>query len=263
MKIGQDVVDEVSDWDSEYGAALESGLRSSEGGGVSAPALDGTPVSESGSPATAVGMPKTREWNQLLDMILTSYLRGEENWDSDQIKDLASRLKSTPEELLAIVSMVDEKVWGEQRLRKLVEFESISYIGYNWDRLEAAALHKMSELVATGRVSDIDKLLSIAKAANAASRKGNKPPNPLQDSPGVGIGININNFNGGEVNPMLPGAGNLGHVTLTLTNRTVEQLARGREIDGESQRLLDNAEMLGEDDIKELGKIIDGRPTSE
>lgn len=76
------------------------------------------------------------------------------------------------------------------------------------------------------------------------------------------MNVNIYNQNGGVVNPNLPGEGNLGTVTISLTKRTVQQLQQERVIDGTSERLLDRAEMLNEDDIKELGKMLDGRDST-
>jgi hypothetical protein len=63
---------------------------------------------------------------------------------------------------------------------------------------------------------------------------------------GVNVNLQINQAGG------LPGAGNLGTLNLSLSERTIKQLSQPRTIEGQSERVMDQHEMLKPDDVEEL-----------
>lgn len=251
-------LDEVLDMNQEEIDALIQG-ENPEGPGVVAGEAGGesTRVNQVPSGDVAGGFLAPTEadwmpWGDVQSHILDAWLDGEENWASESVLALARRLRTSVPELIAVVDATNPIEWAAKRFDKLLERESLRKSGYSWDRIEHAALLKLTRLVETNRINTASDLLAVAKVANSATRNRNAAPSG-------GINVQINNNMGGQSgdHPELPGAGSLGTIQLTLTQRTVRQLGQERVIDGESTRLSESAEMLGPSDIPELSRMSD------
>lgn len=229
------------DFDAEieemFGATPEGKMESTE-----AAEQESRPLSGSG-------------WGPLHETILDSLLDGEEDWESAAIKTLAKSLRVETAELEEILDTADAKKLQIRRLEKLLERQEMTRLGYNWSNLEAAVLKKLGNLVAANRIASAGDLLAVAKAANSAVRRGSAvgvPQMTDKPNPPSGVNIHLNQLNQG-----LPGAGSLGTISLTLSQRTIGQLNRSKIIDGESERLADKIEMLGPEDVPEISKLVD------
>jgi hypothetical protein len=227
--------------------------ENAEGEGVGA--NDPTRVSQPAeiAPVSGGAVADWLPWGEIQTHILDAYLDGDENWDSESMVALAKRLRTSIPELQMLVEATNPTEWSAKRFDALLERESLRKRGFDWDRLEHAALKKLTKLVETGRVSTASDILAVAKVANSATRKTgmNQPTVP------GGVQVNINQYGSDGSPPELPGPGSLGTIQLTLTQRTVKQLGREKVIDGESTRLSDTIEMLGPEDIGTLSTMSD------
>jgi hypothetical protein len=245
-----------------YGNGQESEVMNEdswmeEGMGV-VPATESLSDSQEMVPADSqAGLP----WGDVQESMLTAFILDEQEWAGKEMKALAKRLRVEQEEFDDILHQTGMDVWESKRLEKLLEIERMKMQGWNWDRLEFAALSKLSTLVDMGQIKKPEMLMAIAATANRATRRG-----LIQDPPksgGTGVVIQNNVFNAGaqggvSMTAELPGAGSLGTIKLNLHARTIKQLSEERVVeDVEYQRLEDRAEMLGPDDITELSKLAE------
>lgn len=216
--------------------------------GVEGPKLDSEVESQSGSVA------KWLDWSQIQDEILTAFLLDEEEWEGENLGSLAKRLRSSPAEFQQIMLQTDPQIWENKRLLKLLEAESVRNKSFRWDQVESLALAKLHALVEKGKINKLGELLAIAQTANRATRK---------NEGGVQMAPNLTQVNvvipGAGAAQSLPGPGNLGVMRLSLSDRTVKQLSRGKVIDAEAAPLSERIEMLGPNDVPNLSKVADER----
>lgn len=195
-------------------------------------------------------------WGQLHESILDALLDGDEEWESVPVQTLAKQLKSEVGELRTIFEGAPKEQYTIRRIEKILERQEMSRIGYNWSSLESSVLQKLSHLVRSNAIRASGDLLAIAKTANSAIRRGNTTGVPQMTEkptqPG-GLNLNVNQFNGVS----LPGAGSLGRIELSLSQRTIDQLSRDRTLDLKAERLDERIEMLGANDVPELTKKAD------
>ena len=230
----------------------------------------GTPETrvDSRTPAN-LSQPKLPELNRIAQLILEidSNAIGKNDSDEGKIRNhnrslLAAQLGCVPEDLQAIVDSYGDQ-WQEYILEARIRagLESTHMRDVTWDRLEAATLKKLVLIVETrGTTLTVAELLAVAKTANTANRGDRAIKGPGQ---GVGGGpvpqnhVQTNIFLGGDpANGVLP-AGNLGTISLSLSQRALKQLTTPKEIEGESVRTLDSVEMMGIKDIQRIGEGID------
>lgn len=189
--------------------------------------------------------------------------------ESDEVKIrnhnrslLAAQLGCTAEDIEAIVESYGDS-WQQYVLDARIRqgMSSTHMRDVTWDRLEAATLKKLVILVENPVAKlSVAELLAVAKTANTANRGDRAIKGPGQ---GVGGGpvpqnhVQTNIFLGGDpANGVLP-AGNLGTISLSLSQRVLKQLSTPKEIEGESERTLDSMEMMGIKDIQKIGEGID------
>lgn len=244
-------LDEVLEMNQQEIDALIQG-KNAEGVGVDAKEATRADTRVNLAPSIGGGTQEFLPWGDIQTHILDALLDGDENWASESVASLARRLRTSIEELQLVVDSTNPAEWTAKRFDKLLERESLRKRGYDWDRIEHAALTKLTKMVDTGRINQASDLLAVAKVANAATRNRGQ-------APAGGINVQINNQIGSSSDspPELPGPGSLGTIQLTLTQRTVKQLGQERVIDGESVRLSESAEMLGPSDISELSRMSD------
>lgn len=215
------------------------------GDGVELPESD--LFSESGA-EVSLGL----EWGKVHEAILSAEIE-DGSWGGKAMQDLAVRLWSTMEDLEEIRDNTNASLWATKRMERLIEVEQLKNRGLNWDRIEGATLDKLFALVAANRIHDVNQLLTIARAANLATRRGPNGDimkNPA--SPNTLIQINQNNSA-----PNLPGPGSLGTITMNLSQRAVNQLNTPRKlIEGEVVKLSDSIEMLGVEEIQGIAKGV-------
>lgn len=195
-------------------------------------------------------------WGQLQDEILTSFLLDEEEWQGENLESLAKRLRSSVEEFKYIVDHSNPIEWEARRLKKLLEAESIRNKGFRWDQVEDLVLQKIHTLVEKGQVKKLGELLAIAQTANRASRRVGGPEGGTGMAPNL-VQVNVLNHGGTQTATGLPGPGSLGVMRLSLSDRTVKQLSKGKVIDHDSPPLSERIEMLGPKDVPILGKTAD------
>lgn len=191
-------------------------------------------------------------WGQLQDAILDAWLDDGDAWDGPAIRELAEHMRSSPEEFRQILESSDPDELQDQKEKKLLERLNIRKSGYNWDKLESAVLMKLGQLVESRRITTAEQLLAIARVANSATRRGSGQGNGNMGNNGNNMTqVNVfTNPTGGH--PELPGKGNLGTISLTLTQRTVQQLSRDRIIDADAPRLSERVEMLTPEEVPSL-----------
>lgn len=174
---------------------------------------------------------------------------------------LAAQLGCTLEDIAAIVESYGDS-WQEYILEARLEsgMNSTHMRDVTWDKLEAATLNKLMIVIErAGNRLTVAELLAVAKTANTANRGDRSIKGPGQ---GVGGGpsplnIQVNSFLGGDpANGVLP-AGNLGTISLNLSQRVLKQLTSPKEIEGESVRVLDKMEMMGIKEIQKIGEHMD------
>lgn len=219
-------------------------VNDSEGGGI--------PESEVVPSDGSVGL---LPWGDVQEAIMDSWIQDSQEWGGAAMVALSKRLRTQIDEFTVIRGATGDEVWELHRLQKLLEIERVRMGGFNWDRVEQAALAKMAHLVDTGQVRKLGELLAIASTANRATRRG--PTGQPTESGDRGMGgnnvqVNIYGQPTGLETPELPGAGSLGSIQLNLSARTVKQLSEERVIDGDYKRMSDRVEMLEAKDIKEL-----------
>lgn len=192
------------------------------------------------------------EWGKVHDSILSAEIE-DGVWGGKAMQDLATRLWSSMEDLEEIRDNTNASLWATKRMERLIEIEHLKSRGLNWDRIESATLDKLFALVAANRIHDVNQLLTIARTANIATRRGPNGEvmkNPA--SPNTLIQINQNNSA-----TELPGPGSLGTITMNLSQRAVNQLNTPRKlIEGELVKLSDSIEMLNVDDIQGIAKGV-------
>jgi hypothetical protein len=225
----------------------------------------GNPRVESSIPATLT-QPKLPELNRIAQLILEidSNAIGKSDSDEGQIRShnrglLAAQLGCTPDDLQAVVDSYGDQ-WQEYILEARIRagHDSTHMRDVTWDRLEAATLKKLVLIVETsGNRLTIAELLAVAKTANTANRGDRAIKGPGQGVGGGPAQVQTNIFLGGDpANGVLP-AGNLGMISLNLSQRVLKQLSTPKEIEGESERVLDNMEMMGIKDIQKIGEGMD------
>lgn len=215
--------------------------------------VGGTPESESkavAAPQGGVPAGGWLPWGYLQDEILEAYIDDEDEIDGENMTALAKRLRTSVEELGAIVQCTEPSLFETKRMEKLLERERLRHKDVSWDKLEVLALRKMTDLVETRKVTKVGELLAIAATANKAVRK--------QGSPAVSQYNQTNVFMaGGNQTAELPGPGGLGTMRLTLSPRTVQQLSQGVTIEAEVEKFSDGIEMLHAEDVPEINKLAD------
>lgn len=208
------------------------------------PTPGGSSEEETGSHIASAKVP----WGQLHQEILEAWLVDEDEWAGPAMQALAKRLRTPVEDFAYAMEEVGSEEISIRRAERLLEAERIRNKDINWDRLEEAVLGKLMTHVKTSKNLKTGELLAIAQTANRATRK-------TGGTPVGGPNINIQMNGGSEQQVSLPGAGNLGTMTLTLTPKTIQQLSQGITIDGEAEKFSDSIEMLGGEDLKELNKL--------
>lgn len=210
--------------------------------------VGGVSGGEGGTPAS----PKRVVWGQLHQEILEAWLVDEDEWGGPAMQALAKRLRTPVEDFAYAMGEVGEEELSVKRAERLLEAERIRNKDMNWDRLEEAVLSKLNQHVMTAKNLKVGEMLAIATTANRASRKnGSQPMN------GPNINIQMNGGPGANPQVTLPGAGNLGTMTLTLAPKTIQQLGQGITVDGEVNKMDEKIEMLQADSLTMLGKLAD------
>lgn len=199
-------------------------------------------------------------WDDTQEAILNAFIADMQEWGGMEMQALAKRLRLKISDFEEIVVYTTEAVWNRKRMKRLLEIESTKMRGYKWDHVEHATLAKLEALVDGGKIVKPSELLMIAATANRAQRRGSG----LQEAPvnqnGPNQNVQVNIFGQPSANQAtdLPGAGHVGTVKLSLSQRTIKQLSEERTIDStDYQRLHDRAEMLEPKDITELTKMAD------
>lgn len=205
-------------------------------------------------PESGVGVEKKKiRWGQLHTEILEAWLVDDDVWGGPAMVELAKRLRGSPDEFAMIISEIGEEELALKRMERLLEAERIRNKDVNWDRLEDAVLSKLDAAVRKGELKKPAELLAVAQVANRAVRRS-------QGGGGMGnhTTINLTNGEGGKTAISLPGAGQLGSMTLTLSAKTVSQLGKGiTTIDAIPNKFSDSIEMLGGKDVPQLSKLAD------
>jgi len=200
------------------------------------------------------------KWGELQENILEALIQDEDEWDGPEVAALSKRLRCEVGELQHCIQISNPDQVQARRLEKLLELESLRKRGFNWDRVENAALAKIIGLVEKKNLTT-GEYLQIARVANAATRRG--PGGEIMDgkphAPGTQVNVQLNQYGQPiESDGGLPGPGSIGRVTLSLSQRTMNQLSKPKTIEGEVVRLADSAEMLTSTDIPQLSKLADG-----
>lgn len=207
----------------------------------------------SGGEILADGTRGNGAWGQLHTEILEAWLIDEDVWGGEAMAALAKRLRCDLDEFDAAMRMVSEETLAVKRAERLLEAERIRNKDISWDRLEDAVLQKLDSHVRTARNLKVGELLAIAQTANRATRRSN-PGGPNVTGNTI---INMNSGGAADAQVKLPGPGQLGTMTLTLSPKTVGQLSRGITIDADVEKFSESVQMLGGDDVPILGKMAD------
>lgn len=173
---------------------------------------------------------------------------------------LAIQLGCTVADISTIVDSYGEHWEGlvlERRVAMGIQSQIVRE--QSWDKVESLSLAKIIFLLEHDRVSSINELLAVARAANQATRKTGVPPPPAPAGGNVGMSthIHINGLEGGYSpgdpdNGVLP-SGNLGTIRMSLSHRVQGQLAKASASPDEIQdRVIDSVEML---DLKTVQKL--------
>lgn len=198
-------------------------------------------------------------WGHLHESMLIAWIT-DEAWGGQEMIALAERLRTDVGELQGIAEQISQDVWYQKRMEKLLEIEQLKQRGFNWDKLEGAAVNKLLQIMITQKVS-LGETLAIARVANTATRRGSSAGGAIVEEKTRGDSqqnLQVNIFGQPVANQpetTLPGAGSIGKITLQLSQRTVTQLGQGKVIEGEKSNLSESVEMLGTDDLKELIEV--------
>lgn len=234
----------------EVGGEMENEIESQAGGSFE--------TLEEMSSESQRGLGKNfAEWGQLHTEILEAWLVDEDEWGGEAMVALGKRLRCDLDDFAFAMGEIPEEVRNMKRAERLLEAERIRNVDINWDRLEEAVLSKLDNHVRNTKNLKIGEMLSIAQVANRATRRTR-----TQGDKSMGSGntfINLNAPGGSQTQVSLPGPGQLGSMTLTLSPRVVSQLGQGiTTIDGELEKFSESIEMLDGKDVGELSKLADG-----
>jgi hypothetical protein len=210
-------------------------------------------------------VPAILKWGQLHESMLIAWITDGDWWGED-MQALAKRLNSDGSEFESIRKQIPDETWHGKRMEKLLELEELKQRGFNWDKLEGAAISKLVTLVTTKRLT-LPEMLAVARVANQATRRGSTAGGAIMEKPMGGnanqTNVQVNMYGQPIGDTALPGQGGIGKVTLSLSQRTVSQLGKGKTIEGEAERLHDTVEMLTPEDVKGLNELIEPKVISD
>lgn len=169
---------------------------------------------------------------------------------------LAAQLGCTAGDLQDIVDSYGDR-WQELMLEERVRhgIDSTQMRDVTWDRLESAVLRKLMLVVDNMKTTlSVAEMVAIAKTANTAVRGERRPAT----TPQSGLHVSqTNNYIGGDpANGVLP-AGNLGRISLNLSDRVLKQIEGTVVRPAEATRVIDSIDMMNIKEIQAAGEEED------
>lgn len=131
---------------------------------------------------------------RLITALVEAETRGESRDDFARRLGIAVEHLDSLTKEYELVNGVDS--WNKLIIEKRAQLDTM---GANWDELERVALQRLTEHTNAGRVTTVGELLTIARIANQAARRGGFVPRPVTPQGDLRFGATLPSGDGGVI----------------------------------------------------------------